>query len=558
MKNRKFAKVWALLLTVCMLFAALPVMAGAEEADDSGLMVGVGIESITPTSDMYPLPWGGGNRGYVFIGATEYIYVRVIAVSNAGEDVSPENISLIVSFETGKGPNAPEFIELLSEETGVPEENIFWSSTHVHSTPEITSSDWKDYLDIEIDTDDPSEEKDLLCKKNLAKWGAMCQVQLVAAAQAAIESMTPAEVSLATTTSYINVNRDTQYDSEETTKEGYNGQGFSDKTLTVIEFRTRDEEKKPIAFITHYAMHNTLLYANDYFNPDYNEVHGVKVADESDIEEGIYDVDDISNTVLSSKLELNVAYCDTYEKNYRSFESLSTEDNVDGAVAANAAVHPDIGGLVSQYIENEYEGSVAIWLSGAAGDQNPILRNTMNFESPITGEVLEIPVDGGFLESAVYYASIQFVDVKRAIAEMEEEDSFESDTPVSMAWDSDVVEPIDELNSDGEPYNEIPISLTVLRIGDIVLAGFPGELYNAIGVAMRDESDLEGVPSENILVVNHCWTHDGEARSYYPDDVAISNNSYNWGNSVKYPEGVINGAMIDLLEEVWEEAEPEE
>lgn len=575
----------AALLALCMIFTCMsPMFALAEESDgNEGLMVGVGIEQITPTSDMYPMTWGSGNRGYAFIGAIEHIYVRVIAISNAGEDVSPENTALIVAFETGKGPYPPTMIDLLSEETGVAEENIFWSTTHVHSTPEITNADWADALDMEIRTDDPANTLADLSARNKARWGVMLQKQLVTAAQNAIDTMRPAEVSLGTTTSNINVNRDTQYSNNLVqnpydpegelipgTLEGYNGQGFSDKTLTVVEFRERTEEKAPIAFIVHYAMHNVLLYANDYFNPEFNEAHGVTIADESDIEVGTYDPENIDNTVLSTKLELNMAYCDTYEKNYRSMESLSTEDNVDGLTAANAAVHPDIGGLVSKYIEDKYEGSVALWMSGAAGDQNPVLRNTLNFESPVTGEVLEIPVDGGMIEPAVYYASIQFVDVQRAIADIEEEDDFASNTPISFTWGTSEVDPIDELyygtdSSTGEaldpvPYDPIPLFMTVMRIGDITFAGVPSELYNAIGVAMRDESELGDAPSENTLVVNHCWTHSEEDsyRSYYPDDVAISNNSYRWSKSVKYPEGVINGAFIDLLETLWAEAVPVE
>lgn len=585
-RKRYYSKVLSVLMILCMLCTSITAMSvSAKEAEDTskGLMVGVGIEQITPTSDMYPMTWGNGNRGFAFIGAIEHIYVRVIAVSNAGADVSPENTSLIVGFETGKGPYPPTMIELLSEETGVPQENVFWSTTHVHSTPEITNANWKDALDMEIRTDDPANTLADLSARNKARWGALLQKQLVAAARTAMENMKPAEVSLGTTTSYINVNRDTPYASNLVqnpydpkgdlipgTLEGYNGQGFSDKTLTVIEFRERTEEKTPIAFIVHYAMHNVLLYANDYFNPDFNEAHGVTIAQESDIEVGTYDVNDIDNTVLSSKLELNMAYCEPYTKNFRSIESLTTADNVDGLTAANAAVHPDIGGLVSQYVENKYPDSVAIWMSGAAGDQNPVLRNTMNFESPYTGEVLEIPVDGGMIEPAVYYASIQFVDVQRAIADIESKDQFDSDTPIGFAWGQSEVDPIDELyygkdRQTGEwldpvPYNKVPLFMTVMRLGDITLAGVPNEPFNAIGVAMRDESTLGSAPSENTLVVDHSWTHEEENnyRSYYPDDVAIANNSHRWGTSVKYPQGVINGAYIDLLERLWAEAGSEE
>ena len=552
----------------------LAVLMAASLYAYDGLMAGAGIRQITPTSDMYPLSWGpGNNRGFTFIGAAENIYVRVIAISAKGDEASPEDTVLIIGFETGKGPYPPGMIALLSERTGVKPEHIFWSTTHTHSAPEITNSNWKDFLDIEIRHDTRANEYSDLTRRNLARWGVMLEKQLVEAAEEAIGSMQPAEVALGTTESYINVNRDTPYASNLTqntydpfgekipgTKEGFNGQGFSDKTLSVVEFRNR-ETKAPIAFITHYAMHNTLLYANDYFNPAFNSAHGVKVATEEDIETGIYDPDNVDNTVLSGKLELNTAYCEPYKKNFRSITELSTASNTDGETAANAAVHPDIGGLVSQYIERKHEGAVAIWMSGFAGDQNPVLRNTMNFESPYTGEVLEIPVDGGMLPAATYYASIQFVDVQRAIKRIEEEDAFSSGTPVRMTWGKSTVKPIDELyyapgSTEGVPYSDIGLFMTVLSVGDITFAGVPNEPYNSIGAALRDRSVLGDAPTRNTLCIDQVWTHEEERMGggYFPDDAAILNNSYNWGKGVKYPTGVINDAYIELLERLWKEA----
>lgn len=577
----------AAMVMACLLFALVPSAPAHADAGSvgQGLMVGVGKEQITPTSDMYPMTWGSGNRGFAFIGAIEHVYVRVIAVSNAGKDAAPENTSLIVNFETGKGPYPPDMIPLLSQETGVAQENIFWSTTHTHSVPEITSAGWDENLEMEIrmDPESPADTLADLSTRNKARWGILLGKQLVAAAKTAMAGMREAEVALGVTESYINVNRDTKYASNLVqnpydplgekipgTLEGFNGQGFSDKTLTVIEFRESTGEKKPIAFITHYAMHNVLLYANDYFNPAYNDVHGVRVAEAADIEEGTYIKDNIGDTILSTKLELNVAYCEPYEKNFRSIVELDTAYNVDGLTAANAAVHPDIGGLVSKYIETEYPDAVALWMSGAAGDQNPLFRNTMNFESPYTGEVLEIPIDGGKIEPAEYYAAIQFADVRRAIDEIEAEDSFAADTPIGFAWGESAVAPIEALyygtdRTTGEPldpvpYNQVPLYMNVMRLGDITLAGVPNEPFNAIGVAMRDESSLGSAPSRNTLVVDHAWTRTAEdnARSYYPDDAAIGNNSHRWGASVKYPEGVINGAYIELLERLWAEADPAE
>jgi hypothetical protein len=518
--------------------------------NSTGLYVGAAIRDITPTSDMYPITWGSGSRGFVFIGAVERVYVRIIAVSNDGiaAKLDPRKISLIVSFETGKGPYPPDLIPLLSKETGVSEANIFWSTTHTHSVPEITTANWAEALNNVITDESTLAQKNA---RNKARWGIMLQKQLVEAAKDAIAGMAAAEVGIGYTESYINVNRDTKYGilkgTPQETREGYNGQGFSDKTLTVIEFRERTAEKRPIAFVVHYAMHNVLLYANDYFNPAFNDVHGVRAAEPKDIEEGVYDKDDVDGTTLSTKLEMNVAYSITYEKNTPDmFGDLGAKET-----AANAAIHPDIGGLVSKYIEGKYDGAVAVWMSGAAGDQNPLFRNTMNFESPYNGAVLEIPIEGGKIEPSEYYAAIQYVDVLRVVAEIEAENDFVDNTPIGFSWGMDSVKKIEGVDG------TVPLFLTVMRLGDITFAGTPSELYNAIGIAMRDESTLNpSVSKMNTLVVNHCWTKAAEDnyRSYYPDDVAIGNNSYRWGAGVKYPAGVINSAMIDLLERLYNEA----
>jgi hypothetical protein len=548
----------AVLIAVSLALAAIPRVSAAllykpsSAANGSGLMAGVGIRDITPTSDMYPMTWGNGARGFVFIGAIERVFVRVVAVSNDGEDAlaDPTKVSLIVSFETGKGPYPPDMIALLSEETGVPEDSIFWTTTHTHSVPEITSANWAAALNNPITEDSTMSQKDA---RNKARWGVMLQKQLVGAARDAIGGMKEAEVSIGHTESYINVNRDTKYDvldgTAQETREGYNGQGFSDKTLTVVEFRERGTEgKEPIAFIVHYAMHNVLLYANDYFNPAFNAVHGVTAAAPGDIAEGTYVEGDVDATVLST-VELNKAYSNTYEKNTPDMQGNANT----AETAANAAIHPDIGGLVSKYIEKEYEGAVALWISGAAGDQNPLFRNTMNFESPYNGAVLEIPIEGGKIEPSEYYAAIQYADVLRALADIEAEGDFAGDAPIGLAWGRDSVDKIEGASG------TVPIFLKVMRLGDITFAGVPFELFNAIGVAMRDESSLDdSVPNTNTLVVNHCWTsaEEDSYRSYYPDDVAIANKSNRWTDGVKYPEGAINGAMIDLLESVYEDAEP--
>ena len=62
--------------------------------------------------------------------------------------------------------------------------------------------------------------------------------------------------------------------------------------------------------------------------------------------------------------------------------------------------------------------------------------------------------------------------------------------------------------SDGGDY---PVALQVLRIGKIALVGFPGEMFNEIGVKAIEES-----PLEDTLWVNLVWTREGQQQHIIP------------------------------------------
>lgn len=559
----RFSRALAMLMVLCMLAICLPVAAmAAEEQTATVLKVGAGMADITPTQDMYPLSWGSGGRGYAFIGAAERIHVRVIALQN---DEGP--ISLMISVDTGKGPFAPDMMQAIADDTGVAAENIFWSTTHTHSTPENKAATWADSLDLEIRTETLAQTYEDICKRNNSRWGKLVQKQLVAAAREAIADLQEAEVGMGVTESNINVNRDTQFRANpDTTAEGFNGAGPSDKTLTTLEFRNKGTGE-PIAFIVHYAMHNVLLYANDHFNPAYEGLNYTRYTG-PEIAVGSYDHEHADDIAPGAEAELNVAYCEPYS--YVEYEldeatgvlvsSGANEGKYSGIVVGNAAVHPDIGGQVSQYVEYNNPGAVALWMSGAAGDQNPVLRNCMNYPAPYdmdvgdlkhfdAGSAVELTMKGGLLEAATYYASIQYVDVKNALQSIGE---YKSDMPISRAYGETVLERDPEAGPAPEnaatSYN---ICLTVMCLGDITFAGSNGEPYNNIGVRMRDDSI-----APNVLVVNHCWPIErAKDDTYYPDDMAIEHNSYRWGNNAKYAEGTIYPAMVTLLNETYEAAQ---
>jgi hypothetical protein len=208
------------------------------------LLVGAAVRDITPKQKWLPMYGVARTR---LVGIIDPVHVRVIAVGNGDKP------ALIVTFEAGGPPAATPFLTGLSEHTGVPIDAIYFGATHGHTTPSF-----------EVDPKVPTSRL----------YSEFVYNQMIAAADAAIASMRPATVGIGASQSYINTNRQAFFHQEDGTSvgaQGYNPTGPSDKTLTVIRFA--DMTGKPIAFIVHYAVHNTVMYAN-HFNDQGTGVSG--------------------------------------------------------------------------------------------------------------------------------------------------------------------------------------------------------------------------------------------------------------------------------------------
>ncbi len=481
MMKKKRRKILSLVLTVLMLaFSSLSVAAAEESGTDTAeatagnteeeiaeeigsyitsggqLYVGAAVELISPQPDMLPIERKASTD---VVGIIEDTHVRVIAI---GDETTT---SLILSFEMGRGPYGPQYATALAEHTGIDVDAIFLTAGHVHAAPEITS------------------ETDLEGDSNQEKWAAYVMEQMILATDEAIANMEPAEVGIGYSESYISVNRNANYtdaDGNAYRSYGFNGEGFSDHTLTAIEFNSL-ETGNPIAFIVSHDLHNIVMNANEYFDPEY---------------EGI---------------------------NYTADEKYG-----DSGVCG---LHPDVGGLVSLYLEENYEGSVALWLCGTAGDQGPLVMNQVWTPDPATGEQEENYISGASVEICEYLAKIQYADVKKALNSIEE---FTSTLEISYAYGTSLLPPAE---SGGE---KVTMGLQVLKLGDIVLAGTVGELYSSTGAYMTENSLVE-----DTLVVNCVWNSHETKASYYPDyDASIygSANGY-----PKYDASMLEPVMSELL-----------
>jgi hypothetical protein len=425
------------LLLLCLGSCDVPAIAA--QPASYPLFVGAAVREITPRQEWLPL---FGVARTKLVGIIDPVHVRVIAVGNGSKP------ALIVTFEAGGPPAAKPFLTGLAEHTGVPVGAVYFGGTHGHTTPSFD--------------EDPQVPSSKL-------YTNFVRSQMLAAADAAIASMRPATIDIGTGRSYINTNRQGVYRSEDGTSvgaQGYNPSGPSDKTLTVVRFA--DRTGKPIAFIVHYAVHNTVMYAN----------------------------------------HLN---------------------------DAGTGVSGDIAAAVSGHLEKKFPGAVANWIPGAAGNQNPIISNEYFTPDPDTGKQEVQVMKRATVELLEFYGKTQFADVQAVLASMK---------PGSAAAKISYTTGNSSLPAykDGEPA--VPIQLQLLRIGSLALVGSSGELFNSIGVYMREHSLLE-----HTLVSNQVRTLNEGAQplsGYQPDDYALLHDGWHTNNRA-YKVGTIDGGYTSLM-----------
>ena len=296
----------------------------------------------------------------------------------------------------------------------------------------------------------------------------------VEAVRKAKSQLQPARFGVGTTTAYVNINR-REFSAGRGWWLGFNENGPSDKTVTVARFE--DLTGKPIAFWINYGVHAVVMGPENY------QVTGDLAGATSRFVEQHY----LGNDRPRSDAGMRVR--------------LKPEERATG------------------------DGIVAVWTSGAAGDQNPV--------SAANGEDFTL-VDalGKILGEAVL----------RAAAEVK------TTTEVSIRGGQKVVtcpgrrvEPgptprAEYKFTDADPVN---IRLTLLTMNDVALAGVSGEVFTLIAQRLARESRLK----PTIMV-----THTNGSSGYIPNDDAFEPVSYEVTASRLKPGCAENAIVNGFLE----------
>ena len=388
--------IW-LFRAILLIGTSLLLALGAESAT---LQAGATKVDITPSADA-ALPMSGyADRKEGFKGVHDHIYTRAIVFGDGTK------LAAVVAWELTGVPNAVWEVlsQRIARETGIPAEYLILCAVHDHSAPAPFGM---------YGNDSP---------KSVA-YTKQVEDATVEAIRKAKENLQPAKIGIGSGKAYVNINR-REYSPDSGWWLGYNLEGPSDKTVTVIRFDALSG--KPIALLINYAVHAVVMGGENY---------------------------QISGDLAGATSR----YVESY---YRG----RPED----------APRGDAGAAIQLRPEETTENVVALWTSGTAGDQNPIsLARGSDFTMvDALGRILG--------EEAVRVAgTIHPTDQARIWGKQR---------VVTCPGRKVEPGPLPRKEYKWEESDPVGIRLSLLVINDIALAGVSGEVMTMIHEHLKKKS----------------------------------------------------------------------
>ena len=418
-------------------------------AEGATLQAGAAKADITPAPDA-ALPMSGyADRKEGFKGIHDHIFARAIVFGDG------TRLAAVVAWELIGVPNTvwEELSQRIARETGIPADYLLLCAVHDHSAPAPFG----------------------MYGNHSPKSGAYTkQVEdlTVEAIREAKENLQPAKIGIGSGRAYVNINR-REYSPDNGWWLGYNPEGPSDKTVTVIRFDALSG--KPIALVINYAVHAVVMGGKNY------QVSG-----------------DLAGATSR--------YVENY---YRG--------------KPDDAPRGDAGAAIQLRPEEMTENVVALWTSGAAGDQNPI--------SLMGGS------DFTMVDALGKILGEEAVRVARAIHPTDQAKIWGKQEVVTCPGRKVEAGPLPRKEYKWEESDPVDIRLSLLMVNDIALAGVSGEVMTMI------HEHLKKISTSRYTVM---VTHANGSSGYIPDDAAFEQVSYEITASRLKP-GCAENAIVDGL-----------
>src|SRR5215472_14392769 len=424
-------------------------------AESGTLEAGAAKIDITPSADA-ALPMSGyADRKRGFRDIHDHIYARAIVLGDGSR------LAAVVAWELIGVPNAvwEDLSGRIARETGIPSEYLLLCAVHDHSAPAPFGM---------YGNDSPKS----------AAYTKQVEDATVEVIRKARGNLQPAKIGIETGKANVNVNR-REYSPETGWWLGYNPEGPSDKTVTVVRFDTMSG--KPIAFIINYAVHAVVMGDENY------EISG-----------------DLAGATSR--------YVENYYRGRR-------ED----------APRDDAGAAIQPQPEQTTDRTVAMWTSGAAGDQNPV--------SLARGS------DFTMVEALGRILGEEAVRVAAAIHTTGQVRVWGRQQVFTCPGRKLEAGPVPRRNYKWDDADPVHVRLSLLMINDVALAGVSGEVMTMIHEHLKKRSD-----SVRTVMV----THTNGSSGYIPDDAAFAQVSYEITTSPLKPgcaESKIISGFLGLIEQ---------
>lgn len=206
------------------------------------LKVGAAKLSITPEDDMLPILLSFSGDYYEAIWDGDGLYARSIAIDNG------KTKFVFIACELPRVP-VPDLIhKIIQEKYKIQKDHILFTVTHNHSAPQpYTPKKGEDPADFYFDSD----------SDNIKRWTRLVVDRIVDVVGLAFNDLRPAKMGYGEDKSYININRDENFD-DGYWMQGLNWEGTSDKTVAAVTFT--DYNGKLIGAILNYAVHDVICF----------------------------------------------------------------------------------------------------------------------------------------------------------------------------------------------------------------------------------------------------------------------------------------------------------
>jgi hypothetical protein len=412
---------------------------------------------------------GYGARTQGFQRIHDHIYVRAIVLSDG------TNKAALLAWELISMPTHvwEDLSQRVAKDQGIPADNLLFAAVHDHGAPTLAGMFGRSPA-----PGAPSGAYPAGRAPSPATIAYTTKVENDAfeAVRQAKANLQPAQFGFGTGKAYVNVNRRELFPKMGWWWLGYNPEGPSDKTVAVLKFTNL--AGKPIALFINYPVHAVVM------GPDNLAVTG----------------------------DLAGATSRYVEEYYQG--KIPTRG--DAGWELDVGPEEQAGG----------EGPVAVWTSGAAGDQNPVSMDR--------GE------DFTMVDGLGRILGEESVRVANSITVMSSQARIEGAQRVVTCPGRRVgpgPTPRTEYTfQDADPVN---IRLSLLRVNDVALTGVSGEVFTHIYQHLKRES-----PLNNTVMV----THANGSIGYIPSDDAFDTISYENTVSRLKPGCAENGIVNGLLE----------